>query len=787
MRIIYLLVGSLLGFYMTDAQSELDLDEIMQGHDFAGYSPTSVRWSPNSQDIYFRWNPDNQMLASLYKSNSQAIAPIQVKIAEERQQVRMTDRTKDGKRYLGTRNGDVVMGDLETDDLLLITNTVARESNPIFSGDENEVIYQVGDNLFSWSIADGATSQLTNFKKGSAPIEDKPEAAQKKWLKHDQLEYFEILNERAAMDDLREERSDLLEPSRPKAVYLGKNRMSALRIEPSKRFVFYRLTPAASSNDGTKVPNFVTESGYLQDIRARPKVGSAPYKSSGWLLDLQRDTVIEIKVDSLTQVRQKAPFLAEYHQQDTAWSPLLKRAKPTIIHPPIFSESADHAVVVVRSLDNKDRWIAQLNLATGVLSDMDHQHDPAWIGGPGISSWNFSNGSLGWLDNRTIWFQSEATGYSHLYRLDINSGKKKALTSGRFEIQSAELSHDGSTFYITSNAKHPGEQHFYHLSSEGGEMKRITTLEGAHQVSISPDETQLAIRYSNSTTPWELYVMPNQVAGKVQQITQSQSDAFQQYPWRTPKLISFTASDGTAVPARLYEPEGGAQGKPAVIFVHGAGYLQNAHKWWSSYFREYMFHNYLADHGYAVLDIDYRGSAGYGRDWRTAIYRHMGGKDLSDQVDGAKYLSDVLGVDDQRIGIYGGSYGGFITLMALFTSPHTFACGAALRSVTDWAHYNHGYTSNILNTPVQDSIAYRRSSPIYHAEGLQKPLLMLHGMVDSNVQFQDVVRLSQRLIELKKEEWDLAVYPMEGHGFREASSWSDEYRRIFKLFETHLK
>jgi dipeptidyl aminopeptidase/acylaminoacyl peptidase len=112
---------------------------------------------------------------------------------------------------------------------------------------------------------------------------------------------------------------------------------------------------------------------------------------------------------------------------------------------------------------------------------------------------------------------------------------------------------------------------------------------------------------------------------------------------------------------------------------------------------------------------------------------------------------------------------------------------AALRSVTDWAHYNHGYTANILNEPANDEIAYKRSSPIYFANGLKGNLLMAHGMVDVNVHFQDIVRLSQRLIELKKENWELAVYPVEDHAFSEPSSWTDEYKRILKLFEKTLK
>src|SRR5690606_16920555 len=159
---------------------------------------------------------------------------------------------------------------------------------------------------------------------------------------------------------------------------------------------------------------------------------------------------------------------------------------------------------------------------------------------------------------------------------------------------------------------------------------------------------------------------------------------------------------------------------------------------------------------------------------------------LQDQVDGSRYLVSRFGISPESVGIYGGSYGGFITLMALFTEPEHFGAGAALRSVTDWAHYNHGYTGRILNLPQDDTLAYRRSSPIFFAEGLEDPLLIAHGMVDVNVHFQDVVRLAQRLIELGKTGWEMAVYPVEDHGFVEPSSWTDEYRRILELFENNL-
>ncbi|RYF50677.1 MAG: S9 family peptidase, partial [Cytophagaceae bacterium] len=344
-----------------------------------------------------------------------------------------------------------------------------------------------------------------------------------------------------------------------------------------------------------------------------------------------------------------------------------------------------------------------------------------------------------------------------------------------------------------------------------GARTQLTAMTGASDATLSPDESQIVVRYSSGNKPWELFLMSNpmvgnagntksakkapagNVPGSFVQLTTSTTEGFRTYPWREAEVITIPARDGQPIYARIYKPAtdasvtgGNRSNGKAVIFVHGAGYLQNAHKWWSQYFREYMFHNLLVDKGYTVLDIDYRGSAGYGRDWRTGIYRFMGGKDLTDHVDAANWLVKNHGVDAKRIGIYGGSYGGFITLMGMFTTPDVFKAGAALRPVTDWAAYNHGYTSNILNEPYSDTLAYRRSSPIYHAAGLKGHLLICHGMVDVNVHFQDAVRLTQRLIELKKENWELAPYPVEDHGFVEPTSWMDEYKRILKLFEERL-
>jgi len=199
-----------------------------------------------------------------------------------------------------------------------------------------------------------------------------------------------------------------------------------------------------------------------------------------------------------------------------------------------------------------------------------------------------------------------------------------------------------------------------------------------------------------------------------------------------------------------------------------------------------MFHNLLTARGYHVLDMDYRASRGYGRDWRTAIYRHMGKPELEDLRDGVRWLVDHQDGDPDRVGVYGGSYGGFMAFMAMFNAADVFAAGAALRPVTDWRHYNHGYTSNILNTPEVDPEAHRRSSPIEFVEGLEGHLLITHGMLDDNVFYKDAVRLTQRLIELGKTDWELASYPLEPHSFVHPESWLDQYRRILDLFETTI-
>lgn len=769
-------------FLLQAQQSDLSVEKIMQDPKWMGTFPSGIHWGIESENIYFQYNLENDPEDSLYKINISNQSKI-IKVSQQEKEnmiPRYGDYNDKRTEMLFTENGKLFLYNIRKASKKELIDLGERIIDPQFMADDSKISFILNDNAFIYDLDKGSITKLTNINKGTKREEKEKKLSDKnEWIQDENLELLEVVNQRKE----KAEASKVYRKSKARddsyAFYTGDKQISGISISPNGKYVSFNLIKR-ERGDNTEVPDYVDQSGYTKELPARSKVGDDKTEVELALYNIEKDTVFMVSTDQLEGIKDLPDYVKDY--PDKEWE---EKVREVITSPAYFSENGEKAIVSIRSKDNKDRWIAQLHLEDGSLTVLDRQRDEAWIAGPGLG-WSFGGGTLGWLpDNKHIYFQSEATGYSHLYVLNVDNGEKKDLTPGDYEVFDPELSNNKKYWYLTTSKEGPDVRHFYKMPVMGGKMEKLTNMTGNNQVYLSPDEKYMAIYYSYSNKPWELYLKKTG-KGEAKQLTSGQSEAFANYDWRIPKLIEFEAKDGAMVPARLYTPSEETKNNAAVVFVHGAGYLQNVHQWWSSYFREYMFHNLLTDLGYTVIDIDYRGSAGYGRDWRTGIYRHMGGKDLSDQVDGAKYLIKNHDINPDKIGIYGGSYGGFITLMAMFTEPDTFTAGAALRSVTDWAHYNHGYTSNILNEPINDPIAYRRSSPIYFAEGLEGDLLIAHGMVDVNVHFQDVVRLSQRLIELGKDNWEMAIYPVEDHGFVEPSSWTDEYSRILKLFNESL-
>ena len=773
----------------------LTVEKIMRDPKWMGVSPSNIRWGADSKKVYFNWNPNNTERDELFSVTPANIKP--AKVNTDEQLLITPGRGQWNKKHtlkVYEKDGDIWLIDPKTNKVLQLTNTTDRESDPKFNGNESKVMFMRGDNLYSLKLNGGELVQLTNFVKGGAAAAqglsgrgNRRAAAkdviagneQERWLKTEQLELFDIIKVKDKDRKLDSIERVAIEPKKLKELKIEDKDIVSVTVSPDERYISYTLSKSPEGVKRAIVPNYVTASGFTEDIPNRTKVGAQQETYESFIFDSQRDTVYKVNTTTIPGIKDIPAYFKDYPKELEKLSKA-NADRQVMIRDVSWSEDGKYAVAAIDAQDFKDRWIMKLDPATGTLTQIDREHNDAWVGGPG-------QGELGWIDNTHIYYESEASGYAHIYVADVINGNIKQLTSGKWEVQTLQLSNDKKTFYFTANMEHPGVKQFYRIAVTGGQPVQLTGMKGANEVTLSPDEKWLAIHYSYANKPWELYIQANKPGAKTIQVTNSATPEFNNYPWREPQVITFKNRDGYDVYARLYLPKNADPAKAAVVFVHGAGYLQNAHYWWSSYFREYMFNNLLADNGYTVLDIDYSGSAGYGRDWRTAIYRHMGGKDLTDQADGVKMLVDKYGVNPKHVGLYGGSYGGFITLMAMFTEPDVWAAGGAIRSVTDWAHYNHGYTAEILNEPFTDEKAYRQSSPIYFADGLKGNLLMLHGMVDQNVNYQDIIRLSQRLIELHKENWWLASYPVEDHGFVQPSSWTDEYKRIYKLFEETLK
>ena len=697
----------------------------------------------------------------------------------------------DGKWKVVNSGGDLYVVDVNTATVRRLTQTLEIESNPTFSADGREVFFVRDNNVYSVALDGGLIRQLTDIRPtgaaaaptavaaggrgggrggggrggategrgGAATTNTQADTSQRGSLGRQQRELFNVIRDRVQDDSVRRAEQDARAALRMHPLNLmAGERIGSLAMSPNGRALLITTTIPDDRALATRVPNYVTESGYTEDITGRTKVGD--YQNGGRVafMTLPSGTARFLSLSSDTRTSSSAQVLG-------------------------WTDDGSRALVFSTSSDFKNRWINTVTSDSGTVKMMDTLHDSAWVAGPCF-------GCGGWYDGgKRFWFISEADGYAHLYTMNADGSDRRQLTKGAWEVNAVSLSRDGKSFYLTTSEASPFEQHMYRMPVGGGAREKLTSKVGGHTGVLSPDESSIADVYSSSNRPPELFVQASRAGAEAAQLTTSPTKEWLAFNWIVPEIVMVPASDGIKVPARIYRPKDmHASGNgAAVLFVHGAGYLHNVHNYWSSYSREYMFNQYLASKGYIVLDMDYRGSAGYGRDWRTAIYRFMGGRDLQDEVDGSKYLKKEFGVDPERIGMYGGSYGGFMTLMALFTEPKYFGAGAALRPVTDWAHYNHGYTARILNFPEQDTLAYRRSSPIFLAEGLEDPLLILHGMVDTNVHFEDSVRLTQRLIELGKKGWWLVPYPVEDHGFLRPDSWTDEYSRIFNLFETTIR
>lgn len=781
----YFLFNSCLTFTLliTAAQTtaqELNLETIMRDPKWMGSQPKKPLFSSDGKSILFQWNPDGEILESTWEVKTDGKKSLQKPGATEAGMALAAaagNHSLHGEETVFLYQNGLFLKHNRKEKVSQLLQTSSTMESPVILPSMN-IALQLNGQPFLLERKTGRLRQLYQFSN-LTENEDKKNR-QDSLLSRQESSYFSTLRRRSSKREAAEKTARASLADTIPVFNLNRRTFSINpAVSPSASFLAFQLGNEPSFTRAM-VPSFINESGFSKALPSREMVGIRESSQSFFILDIKTGESFQLKPEDLPGIQKQPAFYSEY--------PSLKN-RPAgnrifFVSAADWNPQADQLLADVRSADNKDRWLMLWSGEKRAWFCVNHHRDEAWIGGPPAEP-----GSFGFFSNDEVWYLSEASGFSHLMLLNHKNGHEQALTSGRFEISDVKFHRNKKTFFYKANPSHPGEYAIFSLKPGSSQPSQLSPANknGGYEFILSPDGTRLAYLFSTATRPWELFLQEAKPGAVAIQLTdKAASPEYQKMNVAEPRYTEIPASDGKTIYGRLYLPEKEKRNGAAVLFVHGAGYLQNAHKHWSYYFREFLFHQMLIKEGFTVLDLDYRGSAGYGRDWRTGIYRHMGGKDLSDQADGVRFLCSSFGIDPERIGIYGGSYGGFITLMALCTMPDVFTCGAALRSVTDWTHYNHGYTSNILNSPLEDSLAYRRSSPMHFADGLRGSLLMCHGMQDMNVHYQDIVRFSQRLIELKKQGWELASYPMEDHAFSEPESWLDEYRRIHKLFREEL-
>jgi len=757
-----------LGFSLLAADKrDITLEQAAQDEaDWIGLIPDVIGWSPDGTRFYYHagnnkaHRPDQNAVFEVSRDGGKPrrlsekdrlqIPPL----AALAPNTDLRNFSHDHRLFVYEQDGDVFL--VNGGRTQRLTSTDAAETNAHFSHDDRYVLFESGQNLYGWTIGSGELRQFTRFRTGKDP-DKKAENEFQKFLERQQVELFGVVREQEAEKE-RRKKDEAAASGRPLETYwlTPDQAVSRLELSPDGRWVTFLVSEKPRQAAEVIYQRAVTKSGFTEPATTRAKAG---------------DQTPNVRMGILSATDGKVKWVATEKFE--------RRVTPL---GPWWSPDGKQAVIKVLSADFKDLWVERLDCETGQLRTLFQDHDDAWIP-------LFPSPPVRWMpDSRAIFLTSERDGYRHLYIVDLE-GNLRQLTHGRFDLwheaPPPAVSRDGKRWYFHANIEDPAEQNFYSMPIEGGTPVRLTLRGGWNRAFLSPDEARVAILRSTPGDPQEVFLSDNPGA-EPRQISHSTKPEFESAHWVVPEFVQFPDADGVPIPARLFRPRRPHPLNPALIHIHGSGYAQIVRrKLDTDYLHTYI--QYLLTQGYTVLEIDYRGSAGYGRDSRTAIYRRMGGKDLESAEAAVDYLIREQGIDRRRIGIFGRSYGGFMTLMALFTRPGTFAAGVAMAPVTDWAHYNHGYTGTILNLPQQDEDPFRRSSPIYFAANLRDPLLILHGMADSNVLYQDSVRLSQRLIELKKANWQLFSYPTENHVWEAEETKLDCLRRLRDFFDIVLK
>ena len=760
-------------FASSVSAQNLTVPQIMAEPSIAGMRVEGEKLSPDGTKVVYLWNAEGKLPRDLYLVSTSGGTPeIILRISDlpvptrtpqpenkldygveirddfvkaREDQLGGFEWSPDSKKLVFTYGGDLYVMTLEPKAVKRFTKTQSPESGARFLDNERILFSQTG-NAFVMNTSDSTLTQLTKEANPTTFV---------------------------SVGNITANRAGTLI-----AYVISDNSKQRALVVPNY------------------LPEFVTTS--------TPKRGWSEQKLFVTPADGSRDTPFEIKLpksEGVSNFRRMVwaadgrTLIVDRNDKDT------KRRQLFYIH---NVGSKDEQIILITE-ETDDKWQAQLSVI--------FEPNPK--------------------DASQLFFCSEKTGYNHIYlaKLDAETRpvgsvpdekarvaegaeplstnvKITQLTKGNWQVEWAKWDTRVSQIFFVSTMVGTAVRSMAAVSIDGKVEAEITTnrmdaMIESPQISTESHNIRAIYGISRWNEPTELFAQTlcfgfivcsstESVTAPIR-LTGTTPRTFSEKDWVKPKFIDILSRDGKEIKLKIYLPASFGKKKkyPMVIFVHGAGYLQNVINGWNNYYREFMFNEMLTQKGYVVLDIDYRGSAGYGRDWRTDVYDFLGGKDYDDHIDAIDFMVKNYAVNPAKVGAYGGSYGGFMAAMLALRAPDKIAAAAALRPVMDWKNYYASspvYTAQRLGFPDKNPEGYKRSSPISYADKLERPLLILHGMSDDNVHVQDSVQMIEKLIRLGKTKYfEAMLYPSENHGFVRPESWTDEYERIFAFFEKHLK
>jgi dipeptidyl aminopeptidase/acylaminoacyl peptidase len=556
-------------------------------------------------------------------------------------------------------------------------------------------------------------------------------------------------------------------------------------LSPDGRHAVVATTPKGyDAGRVAQMPKYITASGYPEMEDLLPYMGRNPEPPQAlWLIDVAGRRAQQVNVATLTGIATD-PFADLRAAQKL---PALAGLRPFAVAAAQWSPDSRQVVVQIATPDRRDIWLAAVDADSGKLTQRHHQVGLALI-----------PAGFGFAPDGRLWFQSEAGGY---FGLHLNDGRNtRAVVNGPFEVgfDSVRWSPDGRRAYFPCNRRQPTHWEVCRVDADGSDLRELTAFDGGvgsqlffDVIRVSPDGRQLAVRHSAPLLPLQLSLVDAET-GATRRLTDTRGEAMKTQAAQLvePRFVAIPSRHFKGqIWAKLHRPDtlDPARRYPLVLILHGGNTVQGASRRVASP-REALFAQFLVAQGYQVLEIDYRGSIGYGRDFREAVYRRLGLAEVEDFRDAVDYMVAQHQVSRDQVGAYGCSYGGYLAYMAAFLAPDVFKAVASASGWSDLAATNNSNPTIFLDTPVLNPDAFAASSATTHAHKLATQLLILHPMDDRAVPYEHAVRAVAKLLDAGKQSWDFVTYPTGEHCFSDRPDYgTDAYRRSFQMFERHLK